>query len=64
MPSLNLISVSQFCARNGVSRSTFYNLARQGLIKYVKVGSRSMVPIDAERAFLEHIGAANIVEAA
>ena len=54
----NLYSVQEFCQRNNMSRSGLYNLLRDGKLKAVKIGARTMIPAEAERAFLDSLLAA------
>jgi len=46
-----LYSVSEFCRRNTISRDTFYKLLKTGRISAVKVGGRTLVPAEVERAW-------------
>ena len=42
-------SIDAFCARNGISRGTFYNLAKVGRAPAVlKLGSRTVITEEAE----------------
>ena len=47
-----LLSVREVVERTGLSRSTVYSLMAGGQLRYVKVGSRRLVPVDALRAFV------------
>lgn len=41
-------SVDEFCERNNISRSTYYDLRRQGLgPKEMKVGKRRIISVEA-----------------
>lgn len=40
------LRVKDFCARIGISRSTFWKHARAGKIRVIKIGSRVLVPAD------------------
>lgn len=41
-------SIEQFCKRHGLSRATFYNLAKVGRApRTMKVGSRTLVSVEA-----------------
>jgi excisionase family DNA binding protein len=37
----------------GLGRSTLYELMRKGTLRFVKVGTRRLIPADALRALLE-----------
>lgn len=48
----NAITVAEFCQRNCISRATFYNEVSRGNVSYFKVGSKTLVSLAAERAWL------------
>lgn len=50
-------TVRDFCARHGIGVTTFYKLVGQGKIAIVKVGARTLVPSDSERAWCESLDA-------
>ena len=53
-PLRSYSTIAEFCARKGVSRSTFYELDRAGLApKTVKIGRARRIPDDAEREWDE-----------
>lgn len=45
------ISISEFCARYGISRAKAFLLLRDGAIQRVKVGRRTLVPTDSAAAW-------------
>jgi excisionase family DNA binding protein len=46
--------VNDFVAITGISRSTFYDLLKDGKIKTIRIGGRRIVPaIEAERIVVE-----------
>ncbi|MDR3474055.1 MAG: excisionase family DNA-binding protein [Devosia sp.] len=53
----NLLSVREFCVRNGISRAHFYNLVQRGDLRFVKVGGKTLIPIAVETDWLTAIGA-------
>ncbi|MGE3231730.1 MAG: hypothetical protein AB7J30_20060, partial [Hyphomicrobium sp.] len=46
-------SVDEFCARHGISRSLFYDEVRDGRLRIVKAGRRSLVTVEAEAEWLK-----------
>lgn len=44
--------MDDFCMNFGLSRSTVYNLMKEGRLKTVKVGGRRLIPVDAARELL------------
>ena len=50
---LRLLSIEQALAMTGLSRTTFYRLRRDGDIRTVKVGSRTLVPVKSLRDWME-----------
>ena len=47
------LSVNEFCARNGISRSLFYDEVRRGELWPIKVGKRTLVPVREEARWHE-----------
>lgn len=46
--------VSDFCAAMGISRSTFYKLAKDDRIRTVQIGGRRLIPaVEAQRLAAE-----------
>jgi hypothetical protein len=46
-----LYSVREFCRRNSIGKTTFFELVKSGAVVTVKVGTRTLVPADSERAW-------------
>jgi hypothetical protein len=46
----NFYSVKEFCARNSISRASFYRI-KWGALRPVKFGRKTLVPIACERAW-------------
>ena len=46
-------SVREFCARNGICRQTFYDEIRRGRLHARKLGKKTIVTAENERAWLE-----------
>lgn len=44
--------IDEFCSSCGVGRTTAYRLMKTGKLRYVRVGSRRLVPRDAAQQFL------------
>lgn len=49
------LTVSQFCERNNMSRTTFYELLKSGDLKAKKRGSRTIVLASDESAWLNSL---------
>jgi excisionase family DNA binding protein len=47
------VRIKEACRMTGIGRSKLYELIAAGDIEVIKVGSMTLVPIDALRAFLE-----------
>jgi excisionase family DNA binding protein len=45
-------TIADFCGRHNISRPTFYELVRSGQLEALKLGSKTIVTAEAERAFL------------
>ena len=43
----------EFCARNGICRQTFYDEIRRGRLHARKLGKKTIVTAENERAWLE-----------
>jgi excisionase family DNA binding protein len=52
--------IPEACHRYGLSRSRLYLLAGEGLIRFVKVGSATLVDLGSVRAYLARCPAASI----
>jgi excisionase family DNA binding protein len=52
-PERRALSVNEFCAAYGLSRSTAYKLMKQGTLRTVKIGGRRVVPVDAAEGLLK-----------
>ena len=54
-PSLRpmTLRIADACRLTGIGRSKLYELIKAGDIEIIKVGSRTLVPIDALEAFIE-----------
>jgi excisionase family DNA binding protein len=46
-----LYSVKEFCRRNSIGKTTFYELVKTGAVETVKVGSHTLVPATSETAW-------------
>jgi predicted DNA-binding transcriptional regulator AlpA len=56
MESNRLKSITEFCRDNGISRSTFYNLAKLGRgPEILRIGGRRLVSPEAERAWRQRM---------
>ena len=51
----HVFTVSQFCERNNMSRTTFYELLKSGDLKAKKRGSRTIVLASDETAWLNSL---------
>jgi excisionase family DNA binding protein len=50
-----VMSVQQFCRDFGVSHTTFYELKKNGQLKAVKVGRRTLVRFDEAQRWLNSL---------
>jgi excisionase family DNA binding protein len=50
-----LISIKETCIVLGVGRSTVYELIGQGALRSVKIGRRSLVPVEELTAYVERL---------
>ncbi len=48
-------AVREFCARNGICRQTFYDEIRRGRLHAIKLGKKTIVTAESERAWLESL---------
>ena len=48
-------SVNDFCKSVGIGRTSFYKEVKEGRLKVVKVGDRSLVRDDDGRAWLDNL---------
>jgi predicted DNA-binding transcriptional regulator AlpA len=54
----SVLSVDEFCADNGISRATFYNIRREGRgPAEMKVGTRTLISAEAAEAWRRRIEA-------
>lgn len=47
-----LLSVDECAEAMRLSRSTVYNLMRSGEVKFVKIGGRRLVPVEAVKTYV------------
>lgn len=47
------VRIKEACRMTGIGRSKLYELIAAGDIEVIKVGSMTLVPVDALRTFLE-----------
>lgn len=52
-------TVKDFCAAYGVGRSTVYEEIKAGRLRTVKVGARTLIPVDSARAWFEQLPEGN-----
>jgi predicted DNA-binding transcriptional regulator AlpA len=45
--------VDDFCQAHGIGRTSFYNEAKRGEIKPIKIGKRTLVPVAEANAWQE-----------
>ena len=45
------ISIATFCGKYGLAKGTVYALLREGKLKRVKVGARTLIPVESEKAW-------------
>ena len=50
-----VFSVREFCARNGICRQTFYDEIRRGRLHAIKLGKKTIVTNESERAWLDSL---------
>ncbi len=49
---MNLLTVEEFCTRNKISRSFFYNEHSAGKIETIKVGRKTLISMKSESDWL------------
>lgn len=54
-----LLSMSEAAAVLGVGRTTIYDLVRQGALQSVKIGRRSLVPLEDLNDYVRHLKASS-----
>lgn len=65
MSEKQAFTIAEWCARWGLCRASFYNLDRRGEApRSIKVGTRRLITISAEREWAERREAASNKEAA
>jgi excisionase family DNA binding protein len=50
------VSVNEFCRAYGISRTLFYRLKMEGKIRFIKVGRRTLIPLEEVNAWLAQDG--------
>lgn len=55
LPSKRASTVEEFAQRYGLCKQTIYNQARAGRLKIRKVGKRSVITAEDEKAWLESL---------
>jgi excisionase family DNA binding protein len=53
------LSVKDFCAAYSLSRTTVYELIRDGKLPDVRIGAKRIIPVDAAEALLRPAEASN-----
>lgn len=51
-------SVNEFCSAVGIGRTLFYREVRQGRIRILKAGRKTLVPVAEREAYLRILGGA------
>jgi excisionase family DNA binding protein len=51
------LSVKDFCDAYGLSRTTVYELIKDGKLPDVRIGAKRIIPVDAAEALLKPEGA-------
>lgn len=51
------LSVKDFCDAYGLSRTTVYELIKEGKLPDVRIGAKRIIPVDAAEALLRPQGA-------
>jgi len=54
-------SISEFCCRFGVGRTTAYGEIKAGRLQVVKAGKRTLVPADSAESWLKNLPTAQAV---
>lgn len=60
MPTPKYASLPQWCAISGMSRTSTYNALGRGDLKAIKIGTRTLVDVDAGLDWLRSLPAAQI----
>jgi hypothetical protein len=60
MPSPKFAALPQWCAISGMSRTATYNALGRGDLKAIKVGSRTLVDVEAGLCWLRSLPPAQI----
>jgi hypothetical protein len=60
MPNPKFAPLPQWCALSGMSRTASYNALGRGDLKAIKVGTRTLIDVDAGLAWLRSLPAAQI----
>jgi hypothetical protein len=60
VPSPKFAPIPQWCVISGMSRTATYNALGRGDLKAIKVGSRTLVDVEAGLAWLRALPAAQI----
>ena len=60
MPNPKFAPLPQWCAISGMSRTGSYNALGRGDLKAIKVGSRTLIDVDAGLAWLRSLPPARI----
>jgi len=55
-----MYSVREFCRRNSIGKTTFYELVKAGSVVTVKVGSHTLVPAASESAWHASLGISSV----
>jgi hypothetical protein len=56
-PELQVFTIDQFCDRHGLCRSTVYLEAKRGRLRISKIGTKSIIRIEDERAWRDSLPA-------
>jgi hypothetical protein len=60
MPTPKFAPLQQWCALSGMSRTATYNALGRGDLRAIKVGTRTLLDVDAGLAWLRSLPAAQI----
>jgi hypothetical protein len=60
MPNPKFAPLPQWCAISGMSRTGSYNALGRGDLKAIKVGSRTLIDVDAGLAWLRSLPPARV----
>jgi hypothetical protein len=56
-PELQVFTIDQFCDRHGICRSTVYHEHTRGRLRISKIGSKSVIRIEDEKAWRDSLPA-------